>query len=132
MKTQEANNKISQNIYEVEKNETDIQAQNENQIDYNFISKEEVAKFIQKIKNKEKVELDDFNLYKKIRIDNQISPLMIFILENAIEKYNNNSIDNGIEKVGFEKFPGITNKREGNNEAYFDSKEAFVLYESFP
>ena len=132
METQEANNKISQNIKEVEKNKTDIQAQNEIQIDYNFISKEEVEKFIQKIKNKEKVELDDFNLYKKIHIDNQISPLMIFILENAIEKYNNNSIDNGIEKVGFEKFPGITNKREGNNEAYFDSKEAFVLYESFP
>ena len=25
---------------------------------------------------------------------------MIYILENAIEKYNNNLIDNGIENVG--------------------------------
>ena len=76
--------------------------------------------------------MEDFNLYKKIRNNNQILPLMIFILENSVEKYSNNSIDNGIEKVGFEKFPGITNKREGNNEAYFDSKESFVLYSSFP
>ena len=57
---------------------------------------------------------------------------MLYILEKAIEKYNNNSINNNIEKVGFGKFPGITSSREKNNKKYFDSKDAFVLYASFP
>ena len=81
---------------------------------------------------KERLNLKIFKLFHKIYIDNQISPLMIFILENAIAKYNGNSIDNELENIGFGKFPGINNIREENNIAYFDSKEALVLYVSVP
>jgi hypothetical protein len=94
--------------------------------------KNKLKNFIKKIDQKNKITEEDFNLYIKIKKENKISPLMLYILEKAIEKYNNNSINNNIEKVGFGKFPGITSSREKNNKKYFDSKDAFVLYASFP
>jgi len=97
----------------------------------NAIIQDKVKKFIEKIKDKKQIELSDFNLYNKIKKENTISPLMVFILEKAIEKYNNNEIENQIEKVGFGEFPGITNKMEENNILFFESKNAFVLYVSF-
>ena len=58
---------------------------------------------------------------------------MIFILEKAIDKYNNEIVGNdiGLEKVGFGYFPGISNQEKENNNAYFNSNDAFVLYSSF-
>jgi len=80
-----------------------------------------------------KVKLEHFNLYKKIKRENSISPLMIFILEKAIDKYNNEITGNdiGLENVGFGYFPGISNQEKENNNAYFNSNDAFVLYASF-
>ena len=118
-----------------EAEETDILQPNQNEIKgKNYVLRENVRKFIEKIEQKkdEKVAFEDFFLFTKILTDNQISPLMTYILKNAIDKYNDSSIENGIEKAGFGNFPGITNTREGNNEEYFDSKEAFVLYATFP
>ena len=133
MTTQE-NNCINESQNTInESKETDILEPNQNEIkSNNYTLHEKVRKFIEKIGKKEDVVFEDFFLFKKILIDNQISPLMIYILENAIDKYNDSSIDNGIEKTGFGSFPGITNAREGNNIEYFDSKEAFVLYVTFP
>lgn len=50
-----------------------------------------VFKSLAKLK---KVKLEHFNLYKKIKMENSISPLMIFILEKDIDKYNNKIVGN--------------------------------------
>ena len=92
---------------------------------------EKVKKFIDKTKTHEKIEIFDFNLYKKIKNDNQISPIMIYILERAIDKYNDDSIDNGIERVGTGFIPGITSEDKSNFDIYFNSKKAIVLYAVF-
>ena len=59
---------------------------------------------------------------------------MIYILERAIDKYNNNLNDNGIEKVGIGKIIGIKDDEVENINFYFDSEKgiALVLYASFP
>ena len=56
---------------------------------------------------------------------------MEYILENAIDKYNNNNIDNGIEGTGFGYYPGISSSEKDNNNVYFNSTDAFVLYVKF-
>jgi hypothetical protein len=131
MELKETNiNTIEQHSEKKEKaNEIKIESNNYTE---NYVIKLKVDEFIKKIENKEVIKFEDFHLYQKIKVNNQISPLMIFILEKAIEKYNNHLIDNGIEEVGFEKFPGLTDKRRANDEEYFNSEEAYVLYASFP
>ena len=39
--------------------------------------------------------------------------------------------DIGLENVGFGYFPGINNQEKENNNDYFNSNDAFVLYASF-
>ena len=92
-----------------------------------------IDNFINRVENKNPIYLEDFNLYKNIKTNNEISPLMIFILENAINKYNNNldQVDAEFENVGFGDFPGIKVKERDNNKAFFDSLDAFVLYATF-
>lgn len=98
----------------------------------NFPECEDFNEFKRIVKLK-KVKLEHFNIYKKIKKENSISPLMIFILEKAIDKYNNMTDGNdiGLETVGFGYFPGISNQEKENNKAYFNSNDAFVLYASF-
>ena len=113
--------------------EVNISIQEKN-VDINsvdIITEEKITEYINKIKNNGKIELKDFNIYNKIKKNNQISPLMIYILQNAIEKYNDNKKDNGIEGVGFGYYPGITDKSRENNNIYFDSDNAYVLYVTF-
>ena len=68
--------------------------------DDNLVTYEKINEFINRINNNGKIEISDFNLFIKIKKDNLISPLMIYILENAIEKNNDKFIDNGIENAG--------------------------------
>ena len=82
----------------------------------------QVQIFKDTIKNGGQVDITDFYLYKKIKVNNQISPLMIFILENAINKFNKIcEINIGFENAGFGYFPGITNQGKDYNLLYFNS-----------
>lgn len=96
---------INNNNNENEDTEKKNQIINETE---DFILCEKVKEFKGRINNNQKIDIFDFNLYKKIKNDNQISPLMIYILEMAIEKYNNDLSENGIEKVGIGYIIGIT------------------------
>ena len=106
----------------------DNQSQNEVQNNDNEVSPEKlIIQFKIIINKKEKVNIQDFNLYQKIKKTNEISPLMIYILENSISKYNNKKINNGIEDVGFGNIPLITNKEKDNINSYFtESNVKFV------
>ena len=87
-----------------------------------------------KININKKVNIQDFNLYQKIKNVNEISPLMIYILENSIGKFNNKKINNGIEDVGFGYIPLITNKEKEKINAYFTESNVsnlFVFYSTF-
>ncbi len=104
------------------------------ELDFEYIiTDEDVKKFFENIESKKKIDIKDFNLYKKIKKDNLISPLMIFILQNAINKYNNKleEVCEGFEGTGFGQFPGISNKEIENNKTYFCSEKARVLYATF-
>ena len=87
--------------------------------------------FLNKVDNKKIIEITDFNLYKKIKTDNQISPLMIYILSNAIDKYNDKSTKNGIDEVDLGYIKAVTSDEEETFEIHFGSKEVKVLYASF-
>ena len=92
----------------------------------------QVQIFKDKIKNGGEVDITDFYLYKKIKINNQISPLIIFILENAINKFNKKGdINTGFENAGFGYFPVITNQEKDHNLLYFNSENAYVFYATF-
>ena len=123
-KQEQNNNDVIKELIEDTKNENKLN-------NIKRISHEDIIKFIDKVNNKKKIELEDFNLYNKIKKNNQISPLMEYILENAIDKYNNNNIDNGIEGTGFGYYPGISSSEKDNNNVYFNSNDAFVLYVKF-
>ena len=123
-KQEQNNNDVIKELIEDTKNENKLN-------NIKRISQEDIIKFIDKVNNKKKIELEDFNLYNKIKKNNQISPLMEYILENAIDKYNNNNIDNGIEGTGFGYYPGISSSEKDNNNVYFNSTDAFVLYVKF-
>ena len=59
---------------------------------------------------------------------------MIYILENSINKYNDKTINNGIEDVGFGNIPLITNNEKEKINAYFTESNVsnlFVLYSTF-
>ena len=99
----------------------------EGKLDNNIVTKdpfERLEEFVNKINKREKLQIEDFNLYHKIKKCNEISPLMIFILEKSIDKYNgnlsNNEIkdteinNNKIEDTGFGYFPGITSNEITN------------------
>ena len=116
----------------------------EGKLDNNVVAKypfEYLEEFVNKINNGEKLQIEDFNLYHKIKRCNEISPLMIFILEKSIDKYNgnlsNNKIkdtelkNNKIEDTGFGYFPGITSEEIDNNKIYFNSPNSFVFYSTF-
>ena len=111
-------------------------AKNQNEIVANKPKKvvyEPLEKFINKAKKKELISLEDFYLFKKIKTTNEISPLMTFILQNAINKFNKkfDEVDSEFGDVDFGDFPGIKNKDKENNVSYFDSPNAYVLYASF-
>ena len=99
----------------------------------NIISCEDIDEFINNVNLKKEDKIEHFNIFKKIKKENHISPLMKFILEKAIDKFNNKIVgtDIGLENVGFGYFPGINNKEKENNNDYFNSNDAFVLYASF-
>ena len=116
----------------------------EGKLDNNVVKKdsfEYLEEFVNKINNGEKLQIEDFNLYHKIKKCNEISPLMIFILEKSIDKYNgklsNNEIkdteieNNKIEDTGFGYFPGITREEIDNNGVYFNSPNSLVFYSTF-
>ena len=92
---------------------------------------EYLEEFINKVNNKEKIQIEDFYLYNKIKKCNEISPLMLFILEKSVKKYNGDLSNNGIEDTGFGYFPGITDSEIKNNKKYFKSSKAFVFYSTF-
>ena len=78
----------------------------EGKLDNNVVKKdsfEYLEEFVNKIKNGEKLQIEDFNLYHKIKKCNEISPLMIFILEKSIDKYNGKILDLDIFLVLQEK-----------------------------
>ena len=56
---------------------------------------------------------------------------MLYILQESIQKYNDPSINNGIEDIGFANYLGLTNKEKDNNRLYFNSNDSFVLYSTF-
>ena len=87
--------------------------------------------FLNKVDNKKIIEITNFNLYKKIKTDNQISPLIIYILSNAIDKYNDKSTKNGIDEVDLGYIKAVTSDEEETFEIHFGSKEVKVLYASF-
>ena len=91
-----------------------------------------MKEFIDKINNKKNIEIFDFNIYKTIKTDNKISPLIIYILEKAIDKYNNNSINNGIETAGIGYISGVTSDEKDNFIKYFSSEKALLFFASFP
>ena len=97
----------------------------------NTISDEDIIKFIYKVENKNEIKIEDFNLYHKIKKNNEISPLMLYILQESIKKYNDFSVNNGIIDTGFAQFPGLTDKEIENNKIYFNSSNSFVLYSTF-
>ena len=93
-----------------------------------------ISQFKINVNKKEKVNIEHFNLYQKIKKTNEISPLMIYILENSIIKYNDKKINNGIEDVGFGNIPLITNKEKEKINEYFtisNVSNLFVLYSTF-
>ena len=61
---------------------------NEIQEDNGIITSEDIKIFKDKVEKKKDIEFEDFNIYKKIKTDNKISPLIIYILEKAINVYN--------------------------------------------
>ena len=70
------------------------------------------------------------------KTDNKISPLIIYILEKAINVYNQKlnkeeMIKYGFENVGFGNYPGISETEKDNNKIYFENDNAYVLYVSF-
>ena len=93
-------------------------------------SYEKIEEFIKRISNNGKIEISDFNLFIKIKKDNLISPLMIYILENAIVKCNNKLIDNGIDDVGIGYIAPVSSTDKDNYKLYPDGK-AIVLYATF-
>ena len=92
----------------------------------NLISYEKVEEFIDRIDNNGKIEITDFNLFIKIKKDNFISPLMIYILENAIDKYNNKS-NNGIENVGIGYIAKVSSTEKGNYKIYPKGKAIYYM-----
>ena len=117
--------KINNTIDEEEEKEMD------NNNTTNIISDDDIIKFINKVKNKNEIKIEDFNLYHKIQKNNEISPLMLYILQESIKKYNDFSVNNGIIDTGFAQFPGLTDKEIENNKIYFNSSNSFVLYSTF-
>ena len=114
----------------------DNKIQNEFQNNNNEIISPEnlIHQFKININKKVNINIQDFHLYQKIKNDNEISPLMIYILENSICKYNNKKINNGIEDVGFGNIPLITNKEKEKINAYFTESNVLnllVLYSTF-
>ena len=96
----------------------------------NLGSYEKIEEFIDRINNNGKIEISDFNLFIKIKKDNLISPLMIYILENAIVKCNNKLIDNGIDDVGTGYIAPVSYTDKENYKLYPKGK-AIVLYATF-
>ena len=109
---------------------------NEIQEDNGIITSEDIKIFKDKVEKKKDIEFEDFNIYKKIKTDNKISPLIIYILEKAINVYNQKlnkeeMIKYGFENVGFGNYPGISETEKDNNKIYFEDDNAYVLYVSF-
>ena len=109
---------------------------NEIQEDNGIITSEDIKIFKDKVEKKKDIEFEDFNIYKKIKTDNKISPLIIYILEKAINVYNQKlnkeeMIKYGFENVGFGNYPGISGTEKDNNKIYFENDNAYVLYVSF-
>lgn len=97
---------------------------------------EDMKQFLDNLSKGNGIKFEDFNIYNKIKTDNTISPLIIYILEKTIEvfnqKLNMEEIKKyGFEKVGFGEYPGLSTTEKENNNAYFNKDEAIVLYASF-
>ena len=100
------------------------------------ITDEDVKTFIENLKKENKIKLEDFNIYKQIKTDNKISPLIIYILEKAIDVYNKNTneeeiIKYGFKDVGFGYYPGVTQNEIDNNKIYFNNDNSYVLFFNF-
>ena len=113
--------------------ETDLK---EIQEETGIITHEDVKSFIANLQKDNAITFEDFNIYKKIKTDNKISPLIIYILEKAIEVYNQKlnkeeMIKIGFENVGFGNYPGLSETEKNNNNIYFEKDDAYVLYASF-
>ena len=75
-------------------------------INNEIIIDEAIKNFINNLSNDNNIKFEDFNIYNNIRTDQQISPLIVYILEKAIEVFNQKLnkeeiIKYGLEKVGF-------------------------------
>ena len=64
-KQEQNNNDVIKELIEDTKNENKLN-------NIKRISHEDIIKFIDKVNNKKKIELEDFNLYNKIKKNNQI------------------------------------------------------------
>ena len=108
---------------------------NEIQEDNGIITSEDIKIFKDKVEKKKDIEFEDFNIYKKIKTDNKISPLIIYILEKAINVYNQKlnkeeMIKYGFENVGFGNYPGISETEKDNNKIYFEDDNAICKFQS--
>ena len=85
----------------------------------------------EKIKTKEYIDNEFFNIFNKIKSSHFINPLFIHILKLGLNKYNNIEQCSDINIVGFNNFPGLTIKEKQRNLIDFDSEDAFVFYVSY-
>ena len=83
----------------------------EMQVNNEITMDEDMKQFLDNLSKGNGIKFEDFNIYNKIKTDNTISPLIIYILEKTIEvfnqKLNMEEIKKyGFEKVGFGEYPG--------------------------
>ena len=85
----------------------------------------------EKIKAKEYIDKNFFNIFNKAKSSDSIIPLFPYILKLGLNKYNNIEKCPDINIVGFNSFPGLTNKEKQRNLNDFNSEDAFVFYVSY-
>ena len=85
----------------------------------------------EKIKAKEYINSEFFDIFNKAKNSNSFNPLFVYILKLGLNIYNNIEKCSDINMVGFNNFPGITNKEKQRNLYDFNSEDAFVFYVSY-
>ena len=109
---------------------------NEIKMNNERITNDDIKSFMDNLNKGNDIKIEDFNIFRKIKADNTISPLIIYILEKAIDMYNQKldkeeMVKYGFDKVGFGFYPGLSSTEKDNNKIYFENDNAYVLYASF-
>ena len=85
----------------------------------------------EKVRAKEYINKEFFNIVNNIKSPHSIDPLFYHIFKLALNKYNKIAECSDINMVGFSEFPGITDKEKKRNQIDFGSNDAYVLYVSY-